>query len=183
MVGRVVIVTSNSETAADFRQLGLHIVHEKSATGDGLNAAIELGRAWAARHHPHEPVAVLPADLPALTPAALDEVLVEALQHELAFCSDAHGIGTTVLTAAEPRALSPAYGGYSAEAHRALGAVQLNGVDQRARRDIAAIADLAEAHPLGLGHHTTAVLRKFSVDLSVEIFAPLGDSTHSTTAM
>ena len=100
-----------------------------------------------------------------------------AQQHELAFCSDAHGIGTTMLTAAEPRALSPAYGGYSAEAHRALGAlgaVQLDGVDQRARRDVDAIADLAEAHALGFGHHTTAVLRKFSVDLSVEIITPLG---------
>lgn len=179
MVGRIVIVT-NGRAAADFRHLGCHIVHEKtSANDDSLNAAIAQGRDWAARRHPYEPVVVLPADLPALTPEVFDDVLIVAQQHDLAFCADANTTGTTVLTAADPRALSTAYGDFSAEAHRALGAVQLDRVDSRARQDIDTMADLGDAYRLGLGPATSAVLRRFSLDPSAEALAAADVSSSS----
>ena len=174
MVGRVVVVTNDEEIAIVFRKMGARIIRERrSSVHDGLNEAIMQGRDWALRHHRYEPIAVVPADLPALTGLVLDDLLAVAQQHEQAFCMDAKKTGTTVLTAAEPIALNPAYGYCSAEEHEARGAVRLDAISPNVCNDIDTMSDLAEAQPLGLGRHTQAVLRKFAVGLSAESSAPM----------
>ena len=167
MVGRVVVVTEDKQVAAEFRELGCETVAEKrNGAGDTLNDAIERGRAWALRNCPHEPIAVLPADMPSLTAEVLDDVLVLTQRHDLAFCVDAESTGTTIFAAASPRILVTAYGEFSADRHREFGAVPIGGIDLRARRDVDTVEDLVHARVLGLGSRTEAVLRKFSFDPS-----------------
>ena len=65
----------------------------------GLNPAIAAGAALARSLDPGCHLAVLPADLPALTGAELDRALRLATAHPWAFVADQDGVGTTLLTA------------------------------------------------------------------------------------
>lgn len=158
-VGCVVVVTSDVDAAADFSRLGCQVVREQPTQGsDPLNAAIAQARDWATQQRHDQPLAVLPGDLPALTPAVLDDALIRARAHRLAFCTDAQGLGTTLLVAARPTLLTTAYGPGSALKHRAAGAFALQRVDRRLRQDIDTMDGLCAAERLGVGTATTAML-------------------------
>lgn len=158
-VGRVVVVTSDVAAAADFSRLGCQVVREQPHSGaDPLNAAIAQARDWAAAHHRDQPLAVLPGDLPALTPDSLDDAFIRARPHRLAFCADPEGLGTTLLVAGLPTLLKTAYGPGSALKHRAIGAFALKDVELRVRQDIDTMDDLSAAEKLGVGKATTAML-------------------------
>lgn len=98
---------------------------------------------------------MLTADLPALRPEDLAVVLAAASRHRRAVVADSEGTGTTVLTAASPAELRPAFGSGSFARHRGYGAVDLSGsAAAGVRRDVDVSAHLEVAHRLGLGRHT-----------------------------
>jgi 2-phospho-L-lactate guanylyltransferase len=68
--------------------------------------------------------------------------------------ADAHGTGTTLLTAAGTE-LAPRFGAGSADAHRAGGAVPLVGNWPGLVRDVDTEDDLRAALQLGAGRQTT----------------------------
>jgi 2-phospho-L-lactate guanylyltransferase len=65
-------------------------------TGTGLNAAFDLARAHARAAGAGEPV-LLPADLPHLTAADVDALVVAGRHARIAIAPDRHGIGTNGL--------------------------------------------------------------------------------------
>jgi 2-phospho-L-lactate guanylyltransferase len=156
-VARVVAVTDDPQAGPALTDSGAVIVPDEPAAG--LNPALEHGAAAATAIAPHDPVAVISADLPALRPAELAAALEAAGRHLRAFVPDAAGSGTTLLTAAAGAALRPAYGTASRLAHAASGAVELTGDWPSLRRDVDTAADLAAASVLGFGPHCTALLR------------------------
>ncbi|MFC5061448.1 2-phospho-L-lactate guanylyltransferase [Actinomycetospora atypica] len=123
--------------------------------GRGLNAAIRAGIDALAGD---APVAALLADLPALRPAALDDALRAAgralRDAPAAFVADHTGTGTALLVLR--RDFTPRFGPGSAAAHRAAGAVALDGDWPGLRHDVDTPADLAEVRALGVGPATLA---------------------------
>lgn len=124
----------------------------------GVNAAVATGVTWARSHAAGRPVAVVPADLPALTSAALAEVLELASEHERSFVPDLAGTGTTVLCAKRPSMLNSAYGDQSAARHAQGGATPIAQVDRRVRQDVDDLDDLRAAIRLGPGRRTALAL-------------------------
>ncbi|WP_293780605.1 2-phospho-L-lactate guanylyltransferase [uncultured Aeromicrobium sp.] len=104
--------------------------------------AVARGRSWAAERHADRPIAVIPADLPALTAPIVAEALDEASNHLRAFVPDRSGEGTTLLTSSSPAELVVSYGPGSARAHRALGVVELVGDWPGLRDDVDTLAHL-----------------------------------------
>ncbi len=95
------------------------------------------------------PVAVIPADLPALRPQELTEAL--ALAEQRSFVPDTEGTGT-VLLACPKGLLDPHFGPGSALRHEQSGAVRLHGAWPTLRRDVDTAADLAAVEALGWRH-------------------------------
>lgn len=109
-------------------------------------------------------VAVLLGDLPAMRAGDLDAALEAAARHPLAFVPDAEGTGTTLATARAGVAFAPHFGADSAARHAAAGFTDLAAADPGAiapglRRDVDTAAELREAVALGVGPHTTEVVR------------------------
>ena len=100
----------------------------------GLNEAIEDGL----RSLAHDgPVAVLPGDLPSLTPGELDGALGASRAHRHSVVADRQGTGTTLLTASSGAVLRPRYGAGSLARHLAAGAELLElPVQSGLRRDV-----------------------------------------------
>jgi 2-phospho-L-lactate guanylyltransferase len=160
-VGSVLVVTDEPAAADVVRALGARTVAD---TPDrGLNAALEHGAALAGG----ESVAALSSDLPALRAQELAEALAEAeaLRQAAAaarcFVPDAHGTGTTLLTAVGT-ALAPRFGPESARAHRGSGARQLTGHWPGLLRDVDTEDDLRAALALGAGPRTTGFAERFA---------------------
>jgi 2-phospho-L-lactate guanylyltransferase len=148
-VGRVLIVADDPEDARHLIRPGVTTTLTAAA---GLNEAITDGLASLPRH---QRVAVLPADLPSLTPDELQRALACAGTHDLAVVADRQGTGTTLLTASSPARLHPRYGDGSFARHVAAGAVPLEvPVDSGLRRDVDVASDLSSV----LGVRTLAVL-------------------------
>jgi len=104
------------------------------------------------------PVAVVPADLPSLTPAELTEALTTAAGHPAGVVADRAGTGTTLLTARAPVHLRPRYGEGSFRRHVAAGAVPLPiPAGSGLRRDVDLAADL----PTVTGSATRTLLDEF----------------------
>lgn len=137
----------------------------------GLNSAVATGVSWARSQAAEQPVAVVPADLPAITSAALAEVLELASEHERSFVPDMTGEGTTVLCAKRPSMLSSAYGDRSAARHVQQGATPIAQVDRRARQDVDDLDGLRAAIRLGPGRRTVVALERHE-DLLVGAMAP-----------
>jgi 2-phospho-L-lactate guanylyltransferase len=113
-------------------------------------------------------LAALTADLPALRAEELTEALrrAEEAAHSLgprvlarSFVADAAGTGTVLLAAPPGAVLEPRFGGNSAAAHVASGALPLAGAWPGLRRDVDTPADLAQALELGAGPRTVAAHR------------------------
>jgi 2-phospho-L-lactate guanylyltransferase len=148
----VSVVTSDPQVLADVRRLDARTVDDP---GHGLNAAISAGLGVLGRG---TPVAVLLGDLPALRPAELRAALDAASRMPLAFVPDTEGAGTVLLAASDGATPTPRFGGGSAAAHEADGAVRLELVLPGLRRDVDDEASLREALRLGVGRHTAALL-------------------------
>lgn len=121
--------------------------------GGGLNAALDAAAAELAQAHPTDGVAAMVADLPALRPHDLLDVLQAALTAGRGFVADAVGTGTTLLAAAGGRPLQAAFGAGSAARHAASGALSLPAAIG-IRQDVDTAEDLQRCLRLGVGAHT-----------------------------
>jgi 2-phospho-L-lactate/phosphoenolpyruvate guanylyltransferase len=152
-VAEVVVVTDDPDAADVVRRFGARTVSDEP--GRGLNPALEHG----ARGASCPAVAALSSDLPALRAAELDAALRAAEAAPRCFVPDAHGTGTTLLTASGT-ALRPRFGAGSAGAHRDGGALPLIGDWPGLVRDVDTPADLWEACALGTGPRTASFARR-----------------------
>jgi 2-phospho-L-lactate guanylyltransferase len=152
-VAEVVVVTDDPAATDVVRPFGARTVRDQPR--NGLNPALEHGARSASR----PAVAALSSDLPALRPAELDAALRSAGASPRCFLPDAHGTGTTLLTALGT-ALLPRFGAGSAQAHRDSGAVALTGNWPGLARDVDTEQDLRAVVVLGPGPRTASfVLR------------------------
>ncbi|MFI9614178.1 2-phospho-L-lactate guanylyltransferase [Streptomyces sp. NPDC052023] len=158
----VAVVTDDELAGRELAALGARIVPDEP--GGGLNAALAHGAAAVRARRPKSPVAALNADLPALRPAELAQVLDAAAEFPRAFLPDAAAIGTTLLAAAPGRELLPAFGTDSRARHRGGGAVELSlaGVDS-VRQDVDTAGDLRTALALGVGPRTAAAAARLLI--------------------
>lgn len=152
-VGTVVVVTDDPSAASVVTDLGARVVADEPDRG--LNPALEHG----VRSAPGPAVAALSSDLPALRTCELVAALGAAAGAARAFVSDAHGTGTTLLTAVGVE-LQPRFGAGSAAAHLAGGAVALSGDWPGLMRDVDTAADLRAALQLGAGPRTSALVER-----------------------
>ncbi|MFK4791388.1 2-phospho-L-lactate guanylyltransferase [Microbacterium sp. ZW T5_56] len=164
---RIVLVTSDVGLAEEARReiVGVQLevvadVDSASTTAGpdsiehSLNDAVRLGLGRVS----DDLVAVIHADLPALDPDELDEVLRLATDVPFGAVSDSEGLGTVMLTAQNPRALHPSFGRRSYARHLAAGAAPLAAAASL-RHDIDTPAQLAAARDspdLTLGPRTRA---------------------------
>lgn len=162
LVADVVVVTDEPAAADLVRGLGARPVGDEPDRG--LNPALEHGAGTAAT----DAVAALSSDLPALRPAELAAAL-EAAAAGRCFVADAHGSGTTMLTAVGVP-LRPRFGRESARAHREDGATPLVGHWPGLIRDVDTADDLRAAVALGVGTRTRALLAE-SPTLAVHLGA------------
>jgi 2-phospho-L-lactate guanylyltransferase len=146
-VADVLVVTDDPAAEAVSRELGARTVTDEP--DQGLNAALEHG----ARVSGVEAIAALSSDLPALRPDDLTAALSAAEAAPRCFVADAHGTGTTLLTAIRTP-LAPRFGADSARAHRDSGAVALEGRWPGLIQDVDTEADLRAALALGVGPRT-----------------------------
>lgn len=159
-VRSVLVISSDPAVAIETGALGVEVATDP---GRGLNGALRHGARLLRERDRGAAVGALQADLPALAPADLDHAVAAAERHFAAgqdrvFVPDAPGTGTTLLLAAPGRDLAPRFGGPSAAAHTASGAVPLADALPGLRRDVDTAADLADAARLGLGRWTRAVV-------------------------
>lgn len=155
-VGVVIVVTDDEPFAVEARSLGAVVVADTPDAG--LNAALRHGADEARALRPEAPVAALSADLPALRPDELAQVLHAAQHHPESFVGDLAGLGTTLYATTVGVNFEPRFGGRSRAAHRAAGAVELtmSGIPS-VRRDVDTEVDLWDALRLGVGPRTKAV--------------------------
>lgn len=151
----VVVVTNDPVAARELAALGAWILPDRPR--GGLNAALAHAAALVGTARDAASVAALNADLPALRPSELSQVLDAAEAFPRAFLADAAAVGTTLLAAGRGRELRPFFGRDSRIRHRASGAVELclDAVDS-VRQDVDTGDDLRVALALGVGPHTAA---------------------------
>lgn len=121
-----------------------------------LNRAVLAGLARAGDHGAHRAAVVVP-DLVCLRPNDLETTLARAASlGGPVVVPDANGTGTSLL--AGPLPLAPRFGRGSLARHRDDGAIALDDVSARLRRDVDTLNDLAAARSLGLGERTGSLL-------------------------
>lgn len=130
--------------------------------GNGLNAAMTYGRRFASRAHPTRPVALMIADLPAATTNEVTAVLRAIwLAGSTCVVSDVNGTGTVMLTAPPHVFIRPRFGAHSFLRHLEDGALAItNPFLHGLRRDVDSLDDLEDARQIGVGRHTSEVVRK-----------------------
>jgi 2-phospho-L-lactate guanylyltransferase len=152
-VAEVLVVTDDAPFSARLTGLGTAAIPDGVA-GD-LNGTLRQAAAEARRRWPDlRPVAIC-ADLPALRPTDLDEVLGRVGPHP-AFVPDAAGIGTTLYVAAYDE-FDPRFGPGSRDAHLDSGAKEVADAAASVRRDVDDVDDLRDAVALGVGRETAAL--------------------------
>lgn len=154
VVDRVVVVTTAPGIGPLLAAHGLRVpvVPDPRA---GLNAAFAAGEQALRREGCSLLVACM-ADLPAVTTAALADVLDRCTGTGRWFVRDDVGTGTTLL-AARGLPLDPRFGPGSAAQHAASGATELE-AQPGVRLDVDEPPDLARAAALGLGEPALALL-------------------------
>ncbi|RJO74963.1 2-phospho-L-lactate guanylyltransferase [Nocardia panacis] len=156
----VTVVTPDAQVAALARELGAVPHPEPPRSQDSLNAALRAGAVAVRHRHGPSELLALQADLPALRPAELADMLAAAPAARRALTVDHAGTGTAALLVRDPAAaLDPRFGPDSARRHLAAGAVDLGGDWPGLRLDVDTAEDLDLAVELGAGAATGAVLR------------------------
>ncbi|MEU2030129.1 2-phospho-L-lactate guanylyltransferase [Nocardia amamiensis] len=156
----VTVVTPDPAVADLARTLGADVHPEPGEhNSDGLNTALAAtAAALRAAHGPIDLLA-LQADLPALRPDELADMLAAAPPGLRSIVVDHAGSGTAALVVRDPvAALDPRFGPGSARSHIAAGAVDLAGDWPGLRLDVDTADDLDRAVALGTGDATRAVL-------------------------
>jgi 2-phospho-L-lactate guanylyltransferase len=151
-----VLAVTDEPAAAALRAVGAEVTAD--APDAGLNPALEHGAALVSERHPGRAVGTVAADLPALRPTELADVLAAASAYDRAFVRDAAGTGTTLLLAVTAESLRPAFGRDSARRHAASGAREITVDSPSLRRDVDTAADLEAALALGVGPFTREAL-------------------------
>ncbi|WP_433710808.1 2-phospho-L-lactate guanylyltransferase [Nocardia sp. CA-084685] len=164
-IASVTVVTPDPVVAELARTLGV-VVHPEprrevidASDPDGLNTA--LTDAATALRHRHGPIELLAlqADLPAVRPHELSDMLTTAPVGVRSVVVDHTGSGTAALLVRDTAApLDPRFGPGSAHRHIAAGAVDLPGDWPGLRLDVDTADDLDRAVELGAGDSTAAVL-------------------------
>jgi 2-phospho-L-lactate/phosphoenolpyruvate guanylyltransferase len=153
-VGCVFIVSSDPAAVMDAPNIRI-----LPDPGQGLNAAIAAGFAFARSLNTGNPVAAVTADLPCLTAADLDYALRLAKHRQLAVVPDRHGTGTTMVSALPGVPIRPLFGHHSRDAHLLAGHSLLAiPYHSTLRADVDTLGDLAAAIQRGVGEHTWAAL-------------------------
>lgn len=150
-VERVLVVTDDALFSAHLSALGAAAIPD--GVTDDLNGTLRQAAAEARRRWPALTPVALCADLPALRPGDLDEVLQDADDGTPRFVPDAAGIGTTLYTAAYD-GFDPRFGPGSRGAHLDAGAHELADAPASVRRDVDDVDDLRDAVALGIGPRT-----------------------------
>ncbi|WP_280315882.1 2-phospho-L-lactate guanylyltransferase [Nocardia abscessus] len=156
----VTVVTPDPAVADLARTLGADVHPEpRRPRADGLNAALAAtADALRGAHGPIDLLA-LQADLPALRPEELSDMLAAAPRGLRSIVVDHEGSGTAALVVRDPvAALDPRFGPRSARSHIDAGAVDLSGDWPGLRLDVDTADDLDRAVALGAGNATRAVL-------------------------
>ena len=151
-VRTVTVVTDDSAAARAARRAGADSFSPQ-LPHPGLNSDLT---AFARSRTDDHPLAVLLADLPALTTTELTAALTECLRHSTAFASDQQETGTTLLYTQQASRIRPEFGKRSAHRHHTTGAHPLTHVGAGLRRDVDTLTDLHVALSLGVGKHTAA---------------------------
>ncbi|WP_405491483.1 2-phospho-L-lactate guanylyltransferase [Nocardia sp. NBC_00511] len=163
-IGSVTVVTPDPIVTEVISGLGAHVQPEpEGPAAGGLNAALAAGAAAVRRRHGPVDLLALQADLPALRPGELAEVLAAA-RHRRCLVADHEGTGTVALLVRDGSApLRPLFGPDSARRHIAAGAVELLGEWPGLRQDVDTAADLDRAAALGVGITTGKLLDEIGV--------------------
>ncbi|WP_327120061.1 2-phospho-L-lactate guanylyltransferase [Nocardia sp. NBC_01730] len=156
----VTVVTPDPAVADLARTLGADVHPEPlGADSDGLNTALATTAAALRGAHGPSDLLALQADLPALRPEELSDMLATAPRGVRSIVVDHAGSGTAALLVRDPvAALDPRFGPGSALRHVAAGAVDLTGDWPGLRLDVDTADDLDRAVALGAGNATRAVL-------------------------
>jgi len=122
-IAGTIVVTMDPDAAGVAKELRAIGLVERAP---GLNEAIVAARSVAAARGATA-ILVLPADLPAVTAAAVDELLERAggfgpAPGLVVLVPDRHGLGTNALLISPPNAIEPAFGEASRSAHAARAA-------------------------------------------------------------
>lgn len=157
-VDAVLVLTDDPLLATTAVTMGAAAIPDGSTWG--MNEALRLGAAEAARRWPDARPAAVCADLPALVPADLDAALAAAAAGSH-FVADAERVGTT-LYVADAALFAPEFGEDSRLAHRDGGALEITEALPTLRRDVDDVEDLRAAIALGVGPHTAAVLERIA---------------------
>lgn len=155
-VEAVLVVTDDFRLAAAMRAPGCAVMPDGAS--DDLNATLVQAAAEVVRRWPQAVPVALCADLPALRPTELAEVLTAVVQHvakgRAVFVRDRAGVGTTLYAAAADR-FAPSFGLDSAAKHMEAGAVEVGADASSVRMDVDDLADLGAALVAGVGPHTS----------------------------
>lgn len=160
VVREVLVVTDDARAARELAALGARVVPDDPDAG--LNPALAHGAELLRAGDPRLGVVTVSADLPALHGEDLARALAAVPAGSRAFVADSSGTGTTLLAAAAPADLDPAYGPTSRARHLTSGADELPGTPAL-RRDVDTPEDLRDALRLGVGARTAAVAARLPV--------------------
>ncbi|MBO0810934.1 MAG: 2-phospho-L-lactate guanylyltransferase [Microlunatus sp.] len=153
---RLVVVSDDLTLEDRLRRAGVPALVVGEPAPDGMNAALRFGDQVLADRGCSRVLAAV-GDLPALTCAAVSELVTRTDDLRRAFVPDHTGQGTTMLIAPAGD-LDPRFQGASAQAHRMSGAVPVGDPDPRLTRDVDAVDDLDAVISLGVGPHTGSLI-------------------------
>jgi 2-phospho-L-lactate guanylyltransferase (CobY/MobA/RfbA family) len=98
-VSAIVIVTDERDFPPEALGAEVTIAGDRSLmSADPVNHAIRVGARWAVSRHPHQPVVVIPADLPSMTASVLEATLDQMRQAApRSFVADLSSKGRTLV--------------------------------------------------------------------------------------
>lgn len=176
---RLIVVSDDPTIEARLRQAGVPAQVLPEPTPDGMNAALRFGD-QVLRDAGCTTVLGAVGDLPALTDAAVRDLLDRLTGVRRAFVPDHTGYGSTMLIARAGE-LDPRFQGASADAHRRSGAVPVDDPDPRLTSDVDAVDDLRAVIELGVGAHTASLVAgdRLGDYLAVTVAEPAPDRNGS----
>ena len=150
LVARVIVVGDTTDAPVDYR------VRPLTEPRADLSHALEIGLDTL---DAVQPVAIVVCDVPALRSAEITTALTEGSRYRWSMICDRNGTGTTMLMSPRRRDLQHRFGDRSRAAHVAMGAVDLTHLPVPGLRcDVDTEVDLWDAHRMGVGANTRALL-------------------------